>query len=107
MKIENVKEDNESLFQLLADYARAAAEFTECCRQALDNDWQYSLQQIDELIAKDGTFLRPKVKDESDHWEMRGELLKAFRKLEALEHELRVEAPGLLPRTAFGEELGC
>lgn len=51
-----------------------------------DNDWEFTESAINGdmcmwMIAADGTFLRPKVLDESNNWCNRGNLLKAYREL--------------------------
>ena len=44
---------------------------------------EFGLETI-HIISPDGTFLNPKVEDETEDWGSRGELLEQYRKLKAL-----------------------
>ena len=78
--------------------------FIESFEQVFDKDWEYSkemmgiqdeteeqkknakeigLESID-IISGDGTFLNPKVDDETEDWGYRGALLQEYRKLKRI-----------------------
>lgn len=38
-----------------------------------------------EIVSKDGTFLNPKVEDETEDWGNRGRLLELYRELKKLQ----------------------
>lgn len=51
-----------------------------------DHDWAFtnpklSVENQTSFISKDGTFLSPKVQDESNNWGNRGSLLRSYRDL--------------------------
>lgn len=76
-------------------------EFLDAFEEVFDRDWSYTKQMLgikDEtpaqkaeaamlgletiaIIAKDGTFVHPKVEDESSDWGHRARLLAAYRAL--------------------------
>lgn len=79
-------------------------EFITLFEEVFDKDWKYSkemmgiheqtdeqkrsaqemgLESID-LIAETGTFLNPKVADETEDWGHRGALLEKYRELKKL-----------------------
>ncbi|WP_435262669.1 hypothetical protein [Tenacibaculum sp. nBUS_03] len=79
-------------------------QFLGLFEEVFDRDWKYSkemmgiydeteeqksnakemgLESID-IIADDGTFLNPKVEDETEDWGYRGALLEKYRELKVL-----------------------
>jgi len=76
-------------------------QFIEMFEEVFDKDWKYTKEMlgvIDEtdeqklnakafglgiipIISDDGTFLNPKVNDETEDWGNRGKLLYLYRKL--------------------------
>lgn len=52
----------------------------------LDQDWEMTKSCLnDELfLSKDGTFLNPKVEDESNNWANRGSLLASYREFKEI-----------------------
>jgi hypothetical protein len=81
--------------------AEAVREFLNAFEEVFDRDWAYTKQMLgiqDEteeqkraaaqigletipVIADDGTFIHPKVEDETEDWGHRGRLLAAYRAL--------------------------
>ncbi len=82
----------------------AIIEFLEMFEEVFDNDWVYTksmmgihdetekqkqsaiefgLETID-IISDNGTFINPKVTDETEDWGNRGALLNKYRKLKTL-----------------------
>ncbi len=73
-------------------------KFVDAFEQVFDKDWTYTKQNLgiwgrptdseDEysipFIAEDGTFLNPKVDDETENWGNRANLLDQYRKLKSL-----------------------
>lgn len=89
-----------------SDFDKSLLEFLESFEEVFDRDWAYTkemlgiaaeveteeqkqaLQQMGletiYLISPDGTFINPKIDDETEDWGNRGKLLKAYRKLKKL-----------------------
>ena len=74
------------------DLESALVRFMSCFETVFDVDWEHTMLTMgmedslpDYVIAdfytKDGTFLNPKVPDESNNWGCRGALLEAYREL--------------------------
>ena len=79
-------------------------EFISLFEQVFDKDWVYSKEMMGiyketeeqksaaremglssiEIIASDGTFINPKVEDESEDWGYRGALLEKYRQIKEL-----------------------
>ena len=64
-------------------------EFLESFEEVFDRDWSYSKEIMNintqvEIISNSGTFLNPKVEDETEDWGYRGKLLKEYRNLKKL-----------------------
>ena len=86
------------------DVLQAVREFVDLFEEVFDRDWIYTKEMLgihDEtpeqkiawqemgleaipVISEDGTFLRPRVDDETSDWGHRGKLLKNYRKLKRL-----------------------
>ena len=84
-----------------AELSTALAEFMYAFEQVFHYDWKYArsmLHPMNEMIAADGTFLEPHVKDESDDWGHRGMLLERYRKLREL-----MKARGIEPIEGVGQ----
>ncbi|MBK7573415.1 MAG: hypothetical protein IPI10_18100 [Bacteroidetes bacterium] len=76
----------------------ALAKFVDAFEQVFDNDWRYTKENLgirdrpaendDEdsipFISRDGTFLNPKVEDETENWGHRAKLLNEYRRLKIL-----------------------
>ncbi|MEI9896762.1 MAG: hypothetical protein WDN28_23600 [Chthoniobacter sp.] len=82
----------------------AVREFLETFEEVFGTDWQYTKsmlgiqdqtpEQTDavrkmgletiHIIASDGTFLEPRVDDETEDWGRRGALLERYRRLKSL-----------------------
>jgi len=65
----------------------ALSEFMWAFEQVFHHDWPYArvmLNPMNGMIAEDGTFLEPRVSDETDDWGYRAMLLARYRKLKAL-----------------------
>jgi len=79
-------------------------QFISLFEEVFDKDWKYSkemmgiydqteeqkrnakemgLETID-IIADDGTFINPKIEDETEDWGYRGALLEKYRELKVL-----------------------
>lgn len=85
----------------------ALSEFLEMFEEVFHNDWIYTKSMMgiqDEteeqkqeaaemgletihIISDEGTFIKPKVVDETEDWGNRGALLKKYRKLKELLNE--------------------
>ncbi len=86
------------------DLNNSIAKFLGLFEEVFDQDWEHSREMLGirdeteeqkratqemgletiEIIAKDGTFINPKVEDEFEDWGNRGALLKEYRKLKEL-----------------------
>lgn len=76
----------------------ALAKFVDAFEQVFDKDWTYTKENLgiwdrpadndDEdsitFISSDGTFLNPKVDDETENWGHRAMLLNEYRRLKKL-----------------------
>ena len=80
------------------------AEFLHLFEEVFDRDWEYSKEMMGireeteeekraakemnletiEIISSDGTFINPKVEDETEDWGNRGALLCEYRILKVL-----------------------
>lgn len=80
---------------------RILKEFIKTFEEVLDKDWEYTKEMLGipeetdeqkanakamgletiEIISENGTFLNPKVEDETENWGHRGKLLKLYREL--------------------------
>lgn len=76
-------------------------EFIKAFEEVFHNDWKYTEEMLGvyketeeqknnakemgletiEIISEEGTFLRPRIEDETEDWGNRGALLKAYRTL--------------------------
>lgn len=65
---------------------RALSTFAYAFEQVFHHHWDYTLGAIGGAgrIDEDGTFLEPKVEDETDDWGHRGMLLEEYRELRAI-----------------------
>jgi len=68
------------------EFQEALAAFLDGFKLVFDHDWDLTKSRLAEdsshwYISKDGTFLRPKVRDESNNWANRGSLLDSYRNL--------------------------
>ncbi len=91
--------------KVMDDKLKASLErFLESFETVFDKDWSYTKEKLgiyntlseqdenaadeeDDIIytiSPDGTFLNPKVDDETEDWGSRGELLSAYRQLKEL-----------------------
>ena len=64
----------------------ALTEFVSSFDLVFDEDWEFSKNCLRDdsqksFIASDGTFLNPRVDDESNNWANRGHLLEVYRRL--------------------------
>ena len=62
----------------------ALRDFVSRFELVFDRDWEMTLcclQDPEHLIAEEGTFIEPLVKDEGNNWGNRGSLLAAYRHL--------------------------
>lgn len=79
-------------------------DFIKAFEEVFDKDWTYSKQMMGvieeteeqrengrkmgletiEMISPDGTFLHPKVEDETEDWGNRAKLLEAYKELKDL-----------------------
>ena len=79
------------------------AEFLEAFEDVFDKDWQHTKEMLGilketaeqrqsaeamgleavHMIEREGTFLNPRVDDETEDWGNRGRLLSLYRKLKA------------------------
>ena len=69
------------------DYIDAVVNFVDRFELVFDNDWEMTKSIIQDpkyYIEEDGTFLEPRVEDESNNWANRGGLLASYRKLKKL-----------------------
>ena len=78
----------------------ALSDFVGSFELVFDNDWEFTclaLQNPEHLIDHNGTFLNPRVDDESNNWGNRGSLLSSYRHLlSAMEQcGISVERPWL------------
>jgi len=64
----------------------ALSEFIGAFEVVFQHDWTYTKLMFGDE-EEGGTFLRPGLKDESEDWGSRGELLEKYRKLKALMEE--------------------
>lgn len=64
----------------------ALTKFVDAFEQVFDKDWSYTKEQfqIHDYISHDGTFLNPKVDDETEDWGHRAILLDEYRRLKKL-----------------------
>ena len=89
-----------------SDFDKILLEFLESFEEVFDRDWDYTKEMLgisdeDEteeqkealqkvgletiyVISPDGTFINPKVDDETEDWGNRGKLLETYRKLKKL-----------------------
>ncbi len=83
---------------------KALKEFVEAFEEVFDKDWTYTKEMLgirdetDEqkanakamglenipIVSDDGTFINPKVDDETEDWGLRGSLLLKYRELKKL-----------------------
>ena len=80
------------------------ADFLDLFEEVFDRDWEYSKEMMGirketeeekraakemnletiEIISSDGTFINPKVENETEDWGNRGALLREYRILKVL-----------------------
>lgn len=74
------------------------SDFLDSFEHLFDTDWDYAqeiLKDPKDFIALDGTFLNPKIEDESNNWASRGHLLGVYRQLLS---ELRKDSSWRTPK---------
>lgn len=64
-------------------------EFLNSFELVFDQDWEFTKANFDPemlkcFVSADGTFVNPKIGDESNNWGNRGHLLDAYRHLKVL-----------------------
>jgi hypothetical protein len=71
------------------DFEEALDDFVGSFELVFDNDWEITKARIrdGDYISTDGTFIEPKVEDESNNWGNRGALLTSYRRLRRLMDE--------------------
>jgi hypothetical protein len=72
-----------------AELQKTLKEFLDAFEQVFDKDWNYTKEQlgiydVEISISSDGTFLNPKIENETEDWGHRGKLLTEYRKLKYL-----------------------
>lgn len=70
-------------FRRLDEYNQLVLDFVETFNLVFENDWDFTKDLIDStsFISEHGSFIDPRVEDESNNWANRGALLHAYRKL--------------------------
>ena len=86
------------------DLNNSITKFLDLFEEVFDRDWEHSREMLGikdeteeqkraaqklgletiEIISRDGTFIHPKVEDESEDWGNRSALLIEYRKLKEL-----------------------
>lgn len=82
------------------EFVEAIAEFVDHFELVFDNDWDMTRSVLAEpkhFIDPDGTFLEPRMDDESNNWANRGALLTSYRRLKPLVAARRSSKPLLEP----------
>ncbi len=86
-KIKNSIEEFLSLFEEVFDkdwkYSKEMMGIYDETEEQKRNTQEMGLESID-IIADDGTFINPKVEDETENWGYRGTLLEKYRELKKL-----------------------
>lgn len=90
MPIETMKNED-------AAYA-ALVELLSAMELVFDNDWECTKANIGDdpdgiMIARNGTFLNPRVEDEQNNWANRAVLLEAYRNAQIVCEELMAGRP--------------
>lgn len=73
----------EEVFDKDWKYSKAMMGIIDETEEDKKRDKEFGLESID-IIADDGTFLNPKVDDETEDWRNRGALLQEYRELKKL-----------------------
>lgn len=76
------------------EFEEALSEFISSFELVFDNDWDLTQSRITDsnYVSPDGTFLHPKVNDESNNWGNRGALLSSYRRLREVMQEYNFDA---------------
>jgi hypothetical protein len=78
------KESSTTTADRVAELERTLAELTQGLYLVFENDWHHTRSMIEDdrgiFIKRTGTFLNPKVTDESNDWANRSSLLNTYRR---------------------------
>jgi hypothetical protein len=78
-----IMNEPEKISEKVSEVENIIGDFVRSFELVFDNDWDFTKSSISDeyFIAKGGTFINPKVSDESNNSANRGSLLDSYRRL--------------------------